>query len=121
VLVLGSEDFSALPAEALSQASVEEKVVRYLLNAEHTGGGASKAKWFKEALGFTTENSGDLAKQIIFDGSKAVQTSVTQFGTKFNQVIKITGATGLTMNVTTAWIRNNDGVVRLVTAIPTKL
>lgn len=108
-------------AEALSQASVEEKVLRYLLNAEHTGGGATKAKWFREALGFTTENSGDLAKQIVFDGSKAVQTSVTEFGTKFNQVIKITGANGRAINVTTAWIRNNDGVVRLVTAIPTKL
>ena len=90
-------------------------------DAEHAGGGASNVQWFKEVLGFTTENAGALSKQIVFDTSKAVQTSVTEFGTKFNQVIKITGANGRAVDVTTAWIRNNDGVIRLVTAIPTKM
>lgn len=62
----------------------------------------------------------DLATQIVFDPTKAVQTGVTEFGTKYNQVISITGVNGKTIDVTFAWIKNNDGVVRLVTGIPTK-
>ncbi len=97
-----------------------DKLGRYLLNPTHPVGGP-KAKWFQEALGFTQENAGGLAKQIAFDASKAVQTAVTQHGTKFNQVIPIAGTNGRVIDVTFAWIRNNDGVVRLVTGIPTKL
>ena len=90
----------------------------YLLDLNHPFGG-SKAKWFKQALGFTQDNLDDLAKQIHFDPSKAIQTGVTEYGTKYNQVIKIVGANGKKIDVTFAWIRNNDGVVRLVTSIPT--
>jgi len=79
-----------------------------------------KAEWFNQALGFTRENATDLERQIVFDGSKAVETGVTQFGTTYNQVIPITGANGKTIDVVFGWIRNDDGVVRLVTAIPTK-
>jgi hypothetical protein len=80
--------------------------------------GGPKAKWFEQALGFTRANSGDLERQIVFDQSRAVETGVTQYGTKYNEVIPITGANGKTIDVTFAFIRNNDGVVRLVTAIP---
>lgn len=83
-------------------------------------GRASKAKWFKEALGFSKENADDLARQIVFDPKTAVKTAATEHGTKFNQVIPITGANGKTIDVTFAWIRNNDGIVRLVTGIPAK-
>jgi hypothetical protein len=55
-----------------------------------------------------------------FDQSKAVETAVTEYGTKYNQVINIVGSNGKAIDVLFAWIRNNDGVVRLVTAIPTK-
>ncbi|MHA3022473.1 WXG100-like domain-containing protein [Mycobacterium sp. BMJ-28] len=105
-------------AANLSQASVRDKLERYLLNPDHEIGGP-KAAWFERALGFTRENAPDLAKQIVFDESRAVETGVTQFGTKYNEVIPVTGANGKTIDVTFAWIRNNDGVVRLVTAIPT--
>jgi hypothetical protein len=105
-------------AAGLSNASVADKLWRYLLNPEHEVGGP-KAKWFEQALGFTRENAPELGKQIVFDESRAVETGVTQFGTKYNQVIPILGANGKTIDVTFAWIRNNDGVVRLVTAIPT--
>ena len=105
-------------AEQLSRESVVDKLNRYLLNPNHSVGG-SKAKWFKEALGFTNDNSDALANQIVFDTTKAVQTGVTEFGTKYNQIISITGANGNTIDVTFAWIKNNDGVVRLVTGIPT--
>jgi hypothetical protein len=90
----------------------------YLLKLDHPSGG-SKANWFKKALGFTQDNMDDLAKQIKFDPKKAIETGVTQHGTKYNQIIKITGANGKVIDVKFAWIRNNDGVVRLVTAIPT--
>lgn len=67
--------------------------------------GASKAKWFQQALGYTQANSAGLAKQLVFDSGKAVQTAVTQYGTKFNQVIKVTEANGRTIEVMTAWIK----------------
>jgi RHS repeat-associated protein len=101
-------------------ASVYDKLTRYLLNTEHPIGG-SKAKWFKEALGYTLENMDDLAKQIVFDAGKAVQTEVTKHGVLYNQTIKVTGANGKVIDVVFGWIKNNDGVVRLVTGIPTKL
>jgi uncharacterized Zn-binding protein involved in type VI secretion len=104
-------------AKAASEASVADKLERYLLNPDHPVGG-SKAKWFKEALGFTRDNAGDLAKQIVFDESKAVQTQVTQYGTKFNQTIDVLGANGRTIPVKTAWIRGPDGIPKLVTAVP---
>ena len=104
---------------AKSAESVTKKLNDYLLNPDHAVGGP-KAKWFEQALGYTRENSGQLAEQIVFDQSKAVETAVTQYGTKYNQVINIVGANGKRIDVLFAWIRNNDGVVRLVTAIPTK-
>ena len=99
--------------------SVADKLQRYLLNAEHPVGGP-KAKWFEEALGYTQENAAALARQIVFDPAKAVATELTQHGQKFEQVISIVGANGKAIDVNFVWIRNNDGVVRLVTAIPTK-
>ena len=53
------------------------------------------------------------------DSTKAFQTEVTEHGTKFNQVIEIVGANGK-IPVIFGWIKNNDGVVRLVTGVPTK-
>lgn len=104
---------------ATTEASVEDKLQRYLLNKDHPVGGP-KAKWFQEALGFTQENGSDLARQIRFDPVKAVATELTEHGQKFNQVTAITGANGKTIDVLFAWIRNEDGVVRLISGIPTK-
>ncbi|MGX8796857.1 DUF6883 domain-containing protein [Fusibacter sp. JL298sf-3] len=72
-------------------------------------------------LGYTQDNMDSLAKQIVFDPSKAVQTGVTKYGTKFNQTISVTGANGKVIDVAFAWMKSaKDDVVRLVTAIPTK-
>ncbi|WP_330998526.1 DUF6883 domain-containing protein [Pectinatus frisingensis] len=106
-------------AEQLSQESVIDKLDRYLLNPEHPVG-SSKAKWFEQALGFTKENSVDLAKQVVFNPKTAVETATTEFGVKYNQTITIDGANGKTIDVVFVWIKNNDGVVRLVTSVPTK-
>jgi len=102
-----------------TEESVTRKLNDYLLNLDHPVGGL-KAKWFGSALGFTRNNADKLAKQIVFDLSVAVETSITPYGTKFNQVISIVGENGKVIDVDFAWIRNNDGVVRLVTAIPAR-
>ncbi|MDI3329036.1 MAG: hypothetical protein QJR06_10810 [Alicyclobacillaceae bacterium] len=101
-----------------TERSVQSKLEQYLLNPDHPIGG-SKANWFQKALGFNRDNMDELAKQIKFNPNTAVETGVTQYGIKYNQVINILGANGRRIDVTFAWIRNNDGVVRLVTAIPT--
>lgn len=116
----GAARVEVAEAKKLSDESIKDKLERYLLNPDHASGGAAKAKWFDQALGFTRENAADLQKQIVFDPAKAVATGVTEYGTKYNQVIPIVGANGKTIDVTFAFIRNDDGVVRLVTAIPTK-
>ncbi|RRZ86218.1 VENN motif pre-toxin domain-containing protein, partial [Erwinia sp. 198] len=102
-----------------TQTSVDNKLTNYLLAKDHPVGG-SKAEWFDKALGFNKGNSSDLAKQIVFEPGKAVKTAETQHGVKYDQVISITGANGRTIDVKFGWIKNNDGVVRLVTAIPAK-
>jgi hypothetical protein len=114
------EGAELLNVSRLSAESVENKLAGYLLNPAHAGAGASKAKWFEEALGFNKSNMHDLAKQIVFDEVKATPTIITQFGQKFNQVISITGVNGRVIDVNFAWIKNNDGIVRLVTGIPAK-
>ncbi|MBF7995940.1 VENN motif pre-toxin domain-containing protein [Rahnella laticis] len=105
------------PAE--TQLSVDQKLANYLLDKQHPVGG-SKAEWFDSAPGFYKTNSNELSKQIVFDPSTAIKTADTQFGTKYDQVISISGTNGRTINVKFGWIKNNDGVVRLVTAIPAK-
>ncbi len=112
------KEAEARAALSATQLSVDSKLSGYLLNAEHPVGGA-KAKWFEQALGFNKSNMDGLSKQIIFDPRSAIETGATQYGTKFNQVIPISGTNGRVIDVTFGWIRNNDGITRLVTAIPT--
>ena len=101
-----------------TEESVRTKLDTYLLEPTHSACG-SKAKWFKEALGFTKDNSADFAKQIMFDPKKAVQTAINAHGTKFSQIISVHGANGKII-VEFIFIKNNDGIIRLVTSIPTK-
>jgi filamentous hemagglutinin len=102
-----------------TQKSVDEKLEKYLLNKDHPVG-KDKAEWFDKALGYNKSNMDDLSKQIQFDPSKAIPTQLTEYGQKFNQIIPITGANGRIIDVNFAWIRNNDGIVRLVTGVPVK-
>jgi hypothetical protein len=102
---------------ATTEESVADKLQRYLLNPDHPEG-KDKAKFFERALGYNRQNADGLAKQLVFNEQAAVQTDVTPYGTKFNQIIDVVGDNGRTVPVKTAWIRNNDGVVRLITAVP---
>ena len=116
---VGDDAIRGAIAAGATKQSVDSKLSGYLLNTSHPRG-SSKAKWFEDALGFNMQNSSALAKQIVFDKNAAVFTEFTEHGVKFNQVINIKGANGRAIDVTFGWIRNNDGVVRLVTAIPSK-
>ena len=116
---LGSKSNAPNGIRGTTADSITEKLQRYLLNPDHPVG-RDKAKWFREALGFTQDNLDDLARQIKHDPATAVQTAITEHGTKFNQVIEIVGANGKRIQVNFGWIRNNDGIVRLVTGIPTR-
>jgi RHS repeat-associated protein len=124
VAELVEDDAPAAEAEAdaaaKTAASVVDKLNRYLLNPDHPVGG-SKAAWFEKALGFTRANLQDLAKQIVFDPKTAFLKQASEWGPIYNQVIRIVGPNGKIIDVTFGWIvRNEDGIARLTTAIPTK-
>jgi hypothetical protein len=104
---------SGLPATTAE--SVTDKLRRYLLDPNHPSRG-TKAIWFRKALGFTQDNLDDLARQIKFDPAKVAATELTQHGQEFEQVIQIVGADGKRIDVLFVWIRNHDGIVRLVTS-----
>jgi filamentous hemagglutinin len=108
-------DTKELPAT--TEESIMVKLRTYLLDLNHKDGG-SKAVWFGAALGFNQGNVDALAKQIIFDPATAIQTVTTPNGVKFNQIIGIVGNNGRIIDVRFTWIRNNDGVMRLVTGVP---
>ena len=97
--------------------SVDHKVYNYLLNPAHKDGGP-KSKWLNKALGFTRENGSELAQQLIFDPSKAVPTIASEHGQKFSQIIPLRGANGKTIPTEIVWIKNHDGVIRIITLIP---
>lgn len=104
---------------ATTEESVKIKLDSYLLNPDHPIGGF-KARWYEQVLGFNRNNMDELAKQIVFDISKAVQTVLTEYGQKFVQPTIITGVNGKRIEVRVVWITNPDGVTRLVTAPPSK-
>ena len=99
--------------------NLESKLAGYLLDASHPQN-QSKANWFKQALGFEKSNWQELASQLKFDESLAVKTKVTQYGTTYEQSIRLLGPNGNTINTTFVFMRDSDGVVKLVTGIPTK-
>ncbi len=103
----------------LTSQSIRDKLYKYLLNPNHELG-KDKAEWFKQALSYSRTNMEALERQIAFDPTRAVQTTVTQFGTKFDQTISIIGANGRSINVVFSWIRTHDGVIRLITGVPTR-
>lgn len=113
-----NEHTQGKPWPATTEESVEQKLLTYLLNPDHAVG-KHKARWFRSALGFTQTNYEALAQQIVFDPITAVETETDRYGTHYDQWITVHGANGNVVSVHFAWIRNDDGIVRLVTAIPT--
>ncbi|PAM93702.1 hypothetical protein B4N84_15610 [Flavobacterium sp. IR1] len=107
-------------AVSITEKSVADKLNNYLLNKEHPVGG-SKANWFEKALGFTKQNADKLAKQIIFDPSKAVSKGNNGHANMYEQIIPITGANGKKIDVQFNFaVPNGETAPKLVGAIPTK-
>lgn len=84
---------STIDARKVTEQSVNKKLATYLLDETHPVG-KDKAIWFKEALGFTQENSSSLANQIKFDTKTAVFQKNNGFGDLYQQMISIKGANG---------------------------
>lgn len=86
----------------------KEKLVNYALNPDHPVG-KEKAKAFKEALGYTRENSDELQSKILelFREDKLVLKKENEHGKQYEQLMRITGPNGKTANVMTAWIKEN--------------
>jgi hypothetical protein len=97
---------------------LRKKVGDYLLSPTNRDG-APKAKWFKEALGFTRDNMNDLGRQLVFKRSDATPTALTEWGKKYEQTIELKGANGRTIPVLTIWIERPTGEMDFVTANPT--
>jgi filamentous hemagglutinin len=91
----------------------------YLLDPTHPQN-QTKATWFEQALGFDKKNWQDLAAQIKFNEAAAIPTKSTQYGQTFEQSIPITGVNGRTINTTFVFMKDTNGVVRLITGIPAK-
>ena len=102
-----------------TQQSVYKKLDTYLLDKTHKSN-KGKADFFEKALGFNKSNIDKLAKQVKFNLKNATQKATTQYGTKYEQIIKIKGANGKSVDAKFIWIKNKDGIVRLVTGYSTK-
>ncbi|MBB5037404.1 DUF6883 domain-containing protein, partial [Prosthecobacter dejongeii] len=100
-----------------TEDSINHKLQTYLRNPLHAVGGP-KSVWFKGALGFTQSNADDLARQLIFDTRTAYEKEKTKYGQKFDQMTPLQGANGKIISLKVTWIKNPDGVIRLVTITP---
>lgn len=92
----------------------EEKFTEYALNPEKC---PYKAIAFKLALGYTKENYKELSDNINkhFDEKKLEERGDNGYGMKYQQVMWLIGANGKEANVLTAWIKENEENIRLVT------
>jgi hypothetical protein len=99
--------------------SIYKKLDTYLLDKTHKAN-KGKADFFKKVLGFDRSNINKLAKQIKFNPKTAMQKSTNQYGTKYEQIIKIKGNNGRIVDAKFIWIKNKDGVIKLVTGYPAK-
>jgi len=103
-----------------SQAQVtREKIVEYLLCAEHPDGG-SKARFFQR-FGFSLDNWPVLAEALRQHGleNKIVNAVESAFGWRYIVEGKILSPDGRNPNVRTVWIiENGESAPRLITAHP---
>jgi filamentous hemagglutinin len=118
----GSRETSIAPVSSSTSgfdSSNLESKIKYLLDVTHSDN-QTKATWYKLALGFDQSNWNDLASQIKFDESIAVQQRITEYGTVYEQSINIRGANGREINSPFIFMKDSDGVVRLITGKPAK-
>lgn len=106
IMVLPRYESSVIP---------KAKFTEYALNPSKD---PDKAKAFKTALGYTTENADHLIEQIrsSLPLYKAVEKGDRGYGMTYEVIMDITGPNGKTAKVLTAWIDDrNKGEMRLTT------
>lgn len=104
---------------ALQAQVTREKVVDYLLCAEHPDGG-SKARFFQH-FGFSLDNWSVLAETLRQHGSenKIVDAVESPFGCRYIVEGKIMSPDGRNPRVRTVWIvEKGESAPRLITAHP---
>lgn len=101
----------------INAATTQNKIQGYLLNSNHPQG-KSKAEVINKVLGYHYENW-DILSDKIYD---AVQTSEvtkivkTEYGTKYEIPVKITGETGRSLILHTIWqVDEKSRIPRLIT------
>lgn len=98
----------------------KRKFTEYSLNPEKS---PDKAKAFKLALGYDLSNWKELDRQIKEAIKKypAKEKGPTQYGERYEVIVKITGPNGKSANVATGWILDaKTGEMRLTSAYITK-
>ena len=93
-----------------------KKFTEYALNPTAS---PDKAKAFKEALGYTTENCDELISQIerFFDVDKCREKGHNEYGERYEQIMRIEGANGKSANVCTAWIKKSGDTRLSLTSV----
>ena len=102
--------FAKIPEEKLSSYSLD-----FIKQPD-------KAKAFKEALGYTKENMGELKAAIegAFDESKLKYKGTTQYGDLYEQVFELVGPNGKKANVLSSWIKKPDEDYSMTSVYVTK-
>ncbi|WP_205856516.1 hypothetical protein, partial [Phytoactinopolyspora endophytica] len=80
----------------------------------------NKSGVFRDSMGFDQAGLDTALRSHLVDnfGSAAGSAPMTGGGTKFNVRGPMTGPSGETWNITTAWGVDLDGTIRLITATP---
>jgi hypothetical protein len=102
-----------------SRITIPEGKFGYLLE------NPSKAGVFSDSLGFDKETLGPALENQLIENFGSASESVpmygangAQIGTKFTVTSPISGPSGATWNITSAWGVDWNGTVRLITATP---
>lgn len=82
--------------------------------------GSSKSGVFSDSMGFDQSSLDSALRSHLVDnfGGASESVPMTGGGTKFTVRGPITGPSGQTWNITTAWGVDPDGTIRLITATP---
>jgi hypothetical protein len=80
----------------------------------------SKAGVFRDSMGFDQQSLDSALRNHLVDnfGNASPSVPMTGGGTKFSVTGPMTGPSGQTWNITTAWGVDPDGTIRLITATP---
>lgn len=100
--------------QSISRIEVAGPKLEYLLRLD-----PGKAKGF-ERLGYTLSNKEALQQALLSLGQRIELSSgiVTEYGTKFKQVVEIIGPNGVRGRLTIIWqVDKGSDVLRLITAI----